>query len=277
MPGRWQRPCDPSSRPVKRKRIRSDLFDSDASDDENVSKASDTDTKAADAATFDKKDASDVVSGYSEECSSKETKQETDKAQCADEATEENMDNYCETASQQESCCEQESVGAAASLNTVTDASCEGSQTPDPKTAEETGNTGPRVSLRGSRPCTDGGLGSKLLSSFSDFYDSLSAMDCGKAMESQLPGCSKGRCDLLPGIEDCVSSHPDIGTDEVMEEMQVEVTAHCSRQLWQRVEGSVSAWKHDNCSESIPDNCRLPLESPGTSLLAMPRVNPAVR
>jgi hypothetical protein len=114
--------------------------------------------------------------------------------------------------------------------------------------------------LRGSRKCTDDGLGAQLLSSFSQYYETLSAVDC---TTTSLGDCSKPMLDtdrwsLLPGVED-IASREDLEDGLLKDSMRVDMGIYAGKKLWQQVNNQVSSWKQKHECVELPEGCSISL------------------
>ncbi|KAK7113127.1 ATPase family AAA domain-containing protein 5-like [Littorina saxatilis] len=334
---RWCRPASPSPKSLKRKRIRSDIYDSEASDEENVKKTE----MPVGGASLDTAEETKHSANIVEQSSSKEDHQkqaedaqglaettknqqkQAEEAQGLAKTTEKQAEEALGLAKTTENRQKQAEEAQGLAENTeVTDklpkqvelkmhVDKEPDETPAENKESEAKGTPPpitddyssvteteqmdvsqtaakdstvsvskeaevnatrhskrekKISLKGSRKCTDDGLGSQLLSSFAQYYESLSVSD-SLLCDKQCPSATylTDRCSLLPGTEDLPSAADTESTgDRVREEILVQLSVHSSRRLWQSVHSQVSSWKQEHCSHNLPDGCSIPVSSQGT-------------
>ena len=289
MPGRWRPPSEVSSKSVKRKRIRSDIYDSEASDDENTklteaSECPSADTSNKETAVVTKCDTdaggeessapAEVQQDYAEMLQD-ESRVETSEANSGLDAdvvivTESGEEKGGKTAATAfaEKSCGKEALEANTSLNSAGSSKMDRTEESRVETSEPSRTVQGQMkkSLKGSRKCTDGGLGSKILRSFADYYETLSAVDSSLNNHQQPPLAARigSGWSLLPGIEDAVSRE-ECKSDQLREEMKAELGVRASRCLWQSVDHQISSWKCTNGSDQLPDGCSIPVSSSDTS------------
>ena len=289
MSGRWRPPSEVSSKSVKRKRIRSDIYDSEASDDENTKLTEASECPSAD--TSNKETAvvtkCDTDAGGEESSAPAEVQQdhaemlqdesrvETSEANSgldADvivtESGEEKGGKTAATAFAEKSSCGKEALEANTSLNSAGSSKMDRTEESRVETSEPSRTVQGQMkkSLKGSRKCTDGGLGSKILRSFADYYETLTAVDSSLNNHQQPPLAARigSGWSLLPGIEDAVSRE-ECKSDQLREEMKAELGVRASRCLWQSVDHQISSWKCTDGSDQLPDGCSIPVSSSDTS------------
>lgn len=287
MPGRWHPPSEAPSKSVKRKRIRSDIYDSEASDDESIKQADMTelpltDTKSAgstkcDTDTGEESSAPTKVqqdhAGVLQDQSQKEALEANSgldtEAVTVVNAVEKKIEETAAVALSAENSCGKkvmEDDTSASSAGSSTTGRAEGSSV---ESSEQCRTVKGEVkkNLKGSRKCTDGGLGSELLRSFAVYCESLSAIDSDLNDQQPPPAASfRDGWSLLPGIEDTASREErESRSDWLREEMKAELDVRVSRCLWQSVDCQVSSWKRANSSDGLPEGCSIPVSCPDVS------------
>lgn len=290
MPGRWRPPSEVSSKSVKRKRIRSDIYDSEASDDENTKLTEASECPSADTANEETTVITkcDTNAGGEESSAPTEVRQdrtemlqdqsrvetlEADSGLDADvvivtESGEEKGGETAATAFLEKSSHGKETLEADTSLNSAGSSKTDRTEESRVETSEPSRTVRGQMkkSLKGSRKCTDGGLGSKVLRSFADYCETLSAVDSSLNDHQQPPlaACIGTGWSLLPGIDDAASME-ECKSDQLREEMKAELGVRAGRCLWQSVDRQVSSWKCTNGSDRLPDGCSIPASSSDTS------------
>ncbi|XP_076450106.1 uncharacterized protein LOC143286427 [Babylonia areolata] len=276
LPARWHRPSTPLPLPVKRIRIRSDIFDSEGSDDDDSSQTT-VSVKTArgkdnqengeqEATCFEdgeqvvllKVGVEASVDMSAENVTTKIEKESGSRtvAVCEESGSAEPMD------------VDNTLVSGDGGVETSSAQSSKESKT-EPETSIKVScdeNHMPKPSLRGSKECTDHGLGSKLLSSFARYYESLSSVDVGLSSSLDHPhsSCVRGRCITQPGIEDVAAVEQERNWRQWPQDVATEVEVRSSRCLWRQVSAQVSSWREDSRSDKLPEDCSLPISSSST-------------
>ncbi|KAL8618288.1 hypothetical protein ACOMHN_061133 [Nucella lapillus] len=254
---------------VKRKRIRSDIYDSEGSDSESSPKEQPASVNTEEQVKNDREEAERVLG----ESDSQKSDVESNTELLADDGNKKNEKECGESVTAVESM-EVDNCSASGEDNKDVSQSTEMSTEQNQKSevgadasqqVSHEDNQSSEISLKGSKKSMDHGLGSKLLSSFARCYESLSAVNM--SVDSSHPSCFpcvKGRRFTQPGIE-CVPSREERNWSQWGEEMATEIEVHSNRKLWQQVSSCVTAWK-ESCGDSLPEGCSIPVPTSSSTL-----------